>query len=201
MIAAGIGHDRFLVWRVPYERIVQLLPSQTGLQPLHHAGEGWLLFAVAQLECLRIAGIIWRYRPQVAAWLVPCRHQGRIGNYFLSAASDDALTVLAMRGLGLPAQHARIRHTAKRILIPGQVAACVGPAGPLPDLTWFAQDRCGFLGGRTGVRRLPLAKQQWTWRTHAGDLHAPFAQHLQGRPVGIIDCSHDLATWGRPRTP
>ena len=194
VIGAQIGLDRFLAWRIPLAVATVHVPPKIDVEPVHSQGEAWLLFAAARLERLRLGGMTLRHKPQIAGWLIPCRIPGgRIGNWFLSAYSDDPLTVLAMRGIGLEASRCRIHHTATHIHAVGEVTAVVGRPIVVPELAWFTEDRCGLFPRWGGVLCLPLAKRRWAWQVHAGELQAPLATRMQGRPVGVIDCSHDLA--------
>lgn len=198
-IGARIGLDRFLAWRIPLEVACTFLPAGSKITPVQNNGEAWLLFAAARLDRVRCAGVTLRHRPQVAGWLIPCHIAGnRIGNWFISAHSDDLLTVMAMRALGLAAQRCRIHHARTHLHAVGQASAVIGELMPVPDLDWFTADRCGVIAGWRSILRLPLAKRSWAWQTFAGQLHSPFATRLHGRPVGVIDCSDDLALWGLP---
>ena len=198
-IGARIGLDRFLAWRLPLAVATTFLPPGSDMTPVNSHGEAWLLFAVARLERLCCAGVTLRHRPHVAGWLIPCRFsENRIGNWFVSAYSNDPLTVFAMRGLGLKAQRCRIHHATTHLHAVGQANAQLGRLITVPELDWFSEDRCGLVAGWRRALRLPLAKRSWAWRTYAGDLQSSFASSLQGRPVGVIDCSDDLALWGLP---
>lgn len=198
MIAARIGHDHFLVWRLPLDRAQALVPI--GARPVHCNGQAWLLFAIAELKQTRVRGLPVPGRRTVAGWLIPCEApEGGVGNLFLQAYSDDPLVVIAYRVLGLHrAQHAPLSVDDRDIRAPG-VRATLGEKGHAPDLAWFAADRCGLLARGDAVVRLPLAKRGWHWQVRTMTVEAPFAANLGAVPVAAIDCSQDLALWGMPR--
>jgi hypothetical protein len=192
MIQARIGADLFIAWRLRSEPTLPV-----GLEPVREGGGPWLLFACARLRRLRVLGVPAPGHRHVAAWLMPCQlGGGLIGNLFLSACSDDPLVVAAYRALGLrDATLARLRVESGRLAAPGLRAMVGGPLA-VSDLAWFQRDRCGIIN-RSGVpHRLPLAKRGWR--------HAVRSVHIttgpaDADPVGVLDCSDDLAHWGSPR--
>ncbi len=201
MIAARIGHDQFLVWRLPLAQARALLPSVA--EPVISEGHAWLLFAIARLEHTRVLGWPVPGTRSVAGWLIPCHAPGGgIGNLFLNAFSDDRGVLLAYRALGLrQVLHARLRVTREQVVAPG-VRAHLGDPSATPSLSWFATDRCGLIvrdvsGER--VARLPLVKRGWHWQPRRMSVEAAFAAAHGATPVAAIDCSHDLAIWGRER--
>lgn len=198
MIAARIGLDRFLVWRLPLATAVTLLPS--GPPPVADGDHAWLLFAAARLERLRVAGCPLP-RTQVAAWLIPCTLvDGAIGNAFLAGFSDRRLPAWAMGRLGIPRTRCvTIDHRDHRLEVAGEVAAEIGPDQPVPGLDWFTRDRCGLVPSTAGWRHLPLTKRSWAWRTRRCAIRAGFADSCGAEPLCAIDCSDDEAVWGLPR--
>ena len=198
MIAASIGLDRFLVWRLPLARATALLPP--GPPPVADGDHAWLLFAAARLERLRVGGCPLP-PTQVAGWLIPCAlGGGAIGNAFLAGFSDRRLPAWGMGRLGIPrTRRIAIDHTEHRLDVAGEVAAEIGAERTVSGLEWFARDRCGLVPAAAGWRYLPLRKRSWAWRTRAVSLRADFADSCSAEPLCAIDCSDDEAIWGLPR--
>lgn len=195
MIAAHIGTDHFLVWRLPLTHATRLLPPTAN--PLISDGQAWLLFAIAELKRVRVLGVPVLGRRRVAGWLIPCHTtSGELGNMFLQALSTDPLVVLAYRALGMrEVRHTPLQISQCAIRAPG-VRAILGDPCSVPELAWFAHDRCGLIARHTTIVRLPLAKRGWHWQPRTMTVDAPFAARLGAQPVAAIDCSHDLALWG-----
>lgn len=194
MIAARIGADHFIAWRL---RAAPPLPH--GLEAVRDGGGPWLLFACASLQRVRLGGLAWPGRCRVAAWLVPCHlPDGGVGNLFQAAYSDAPAVIAAYRLLGMrSASLARLRVDATGISGPG-VRARLGAPLAVPDLAWFAADRCGLIATRHGVRRLPLAKRGWQHRGRAVAVDCPALAGGAATAVAALDCSADLACWGMP---
>lgn len=199
MIAARIGLDRFLVWRLPLAKAIALLPP--GPPPVAEDGHAWLLFAAARLERLRVAGCPLP-ATQVAAWLIPCTlANGAIGNAFLAGFSDRRLPAWTMGRLGIPrTRRVAIAHDEHRLEVAGEAAAEIGADQAVPGLEWFARDRCGLVPGTSRWRRLPLTKRSWAWRARQAVLRADFADSRGAEPLCAIDCSGDDAVWSLPRS-
>ena len=205
MIAARIGSDHFLVWRLTLTHATRLLPPTA--RPLISDGQAWLLFAIAELEKVRVSGVPVPGRRRVAAWLIPCHTtSGGLGNFFLQAMSTDPLVVLAYRVLGMrEVRHAPLQVSPRSICAPG-VRATLGATCDVPELAWFALDRCGLIARPSNrppdrhpsIARLPLVKRSWHWQPRMMTVEAPFAASLGAEPVAAIDCSYDVALWGAP---
>ena len=194
MIGARIGADHFIAWRL---RAAPPLPH--GLEAVREGGGPWQLFACASLERVRVRGIVCPGRCRVAAWLVPCRlPDGTIGNLFQAAYSDAPAVVAAYRLLGVRSAFlARLRVGATGLCGPG-VRARFGAPLTVPELAWFATDRCGLIATRGGVLRLPLAKRGWHHRARTVAVDCPALAGDAANVVAALDCSGDLACWGLP---
>jgi hypothetical protein len=194
VIAARIGDDHFLVWRIAEERAAALVP---GLPPLITGGGAWLLCAVAEFRSWRLFGWPGPGRLRTAAWLVPCTlPDGSIGNAFVRRYVDHALIP---RGSVLAGwNQTAIRIASDHVSIAGQAAASAGERSSMSSLAWFDADRCGLLAGPRGWSRWPIAKRSWSWSFRLAALHSAVALQWGGRSVGMITVSPTVARWGTP---
>ena len=122
VIAADIGHDHFLVWRIDKSQAAALV---TGLRAFVSEGNAWLLSAAAEFLGWRLSGFPGIGCLRTAAWLVPCvLSNGRVGNAFVSRFIDHALLP---HGWSLAGRnHTNIRLTAVLVTIGGQASAKAG---------------------------------------------------------------------------
>jgi hypothetical protein len=194
MIAARIGCDHFLVWRMSEARAAALVP---GLTPLMGDQGAWLLCAAAEFTAWRLFGLPGLGRLRTAAWLVPCTlDDGSIGNAFVQRFFDHAL---APRGWAFAGwTQTAIRISTDRVTIGGQATACAGATVAASGLAWFDADRCGLLYGPRGWSRWPIAKRDWSWSFRQADMRSSVAMEWGAQPVGLITVRHTLARWGHP---
>lgn len=191
MIAARIGYDHFLVWRLPKATAEDLLPDLT---PVTEGGSAFLLFAAAEFQVWRWHGLPGLGTLKVAGWLIPCHfvHRGshHIGNAFLHRYLDHSL-------FPLPGPRIRVNGTGLQVSGIAQGQRREGP--PPMGLDWFTLDRCGLLHRASGWNLWPIAKRDWSWQAHAAEVQAPWADALEARPVGMITVARTMARWSRPK--
>lgn len=194
MIAARIGHDHFVVWRIPEAQAAALVP---GLAPVVSGGWAWLVCAVAEFRSWRLYGFPGIGCLRTAAWLVPCvLADGRIGNAFVSRFVDHAWLPHGWSIGGW--RHANIRISADDLLIGGQVSAHANGAAPADALAWFDADRCGLLRQVSGWSRWPIAKCDWGWSFRAAEIRSAVAKRWHAQPFGVITVNRTVAVWGMP---
>lgn len=194
MIAARIGHDHFLVWRMEERRAAALVP---GLRPVVGEGTAWLLCAAAEFAPWRLFGLPGCGRLRTAAWLVPCAlPDGRIGNAFVRRFVDHPLVPRGWSFAGW--SHAGIRISDDSVAIANQATASAGEPSSAVGLKWFDADRCGLLPGRNGWSHWPIAKRDWRWSFRSAAMRSPVANAWGAQACGIITVHRTLAVWGAP---
>jgi hypothetical protein len=194
VIAADIGHDHFLVWRIDKSQAAALV---SGLQPFVSEGSAWLLCAAAEFRVWRLLGFPGIGSLRTAAWLIPCvLADGRIGNAFVSRFVDHAWFPHGWTFVGW--NHTNIRIAADRVTIGGQASAKAGGFADAHQLSWFDSDRCGLISKRGGWSRWPIVKQDWRWSFRMAHMHSPVAHEWGAQAVGMITVNRTLALWGRP---
>jgi hypothetical protein len=188
MIAAAIGHDHFLIWRLSPETARALVP---GLDPWIENGHAFLLFAAAEFRIWRFWGLPGLGRLHVASWLVPCRIDSeRIGNAFIRRYFNHPL---------LPIGGPRIQLWDDGLAVHGVASGCRTPGAAPDGLAWFGRDRCGLVGFHGAWQRWPIAKTDWTWTVHAASVKSSWAEELGAQPLGMISVVSTNAKWARPR--
>lgn len=194
MIAARIGHDHFVVWRIPEAQAAALVP---GLSPVVSDGWAWLLCAAAEFRSWRVLGLPGLGCLRTAAWLVPCvLADGSIGNAFVRRYIDHAWSPHGWSFAGW--RHAAIRISADELQVSGQVSAHVGRAAPAEALAWFDADRCGLLRQTSGWSRWPIAKRDWQWSFRTAEIRSVVAERWHAQPCGMITVHRTVAVWGTP---
>jgi hypothetical protein len=194
MITAQIGHDHFIVWKIPITQAKVLVP---GLTPVISNGWAWLFCAVAQFHPWRIYGISGLAPLRTAAWLVPCvLNHGHIGNAFVHQYLDHALIP---HGWALGGwTHTPIRITAHTVIVSGQASARAGTACAQDELSWFSDDRCGLIQQHAQWFRWPIAKCDWRWSFRSASITSEVAKNWNAQPYGLITVHPTLAKWGKP---
>jgi len=194
VIAARIGHDHFVVWRIREAQAAALVP---GLTPVASDGWAWLLCAAAEFRSWRLLRLPGIGCLRTAAWLVPCTFtDGRIGNAFVGRFVDHAW--LPHGGEFSGWRQANIRLSADEIHISGQVSAQARGLVPTEALAWFDADRCGLIREAAGWSYWPIAKCDWRWSFRAAAIRSAVAERWQAQPFGMITVHRTVAVWGAP---